>query len=218
MAPIEPPRIDGPTTTRTTIRRHRDRGSYDRSLMFAILDEALVCHVGFVSEHGPLVLPMAHVRIGDSLYLHGALANAMLRTLIEGGDACVTVTLLDGTVLARSAFHHSMNYRCVTVFGSATRVTDHDEIIKVSRALVDHVAPGRSGDMREPSVAEIRKTLFLRLPISEVSAKVRSGGPIDEPEDYGLPVWAGAVPLVLTRGKPVADDGVDIPLPDYLAS
>lgn len=218
MASSESSDNDVASTARTTLRRHRERGSYDRDLVNTILDEALICHVGFQAEHGLVVLPMAHVRLGDHLYLHGALGNAMLRSLVEGGDACATVTLLDGLVLARSAFHHSMNYRCVTVFGSASRVTDHDEMVEASLALVDHVAPGRSGDVREPSSSEIRQTLFLRLPVSEVSAKVRAGGPVDNPEDHRLPVWAGAIPIAHTRGTPEADEGVEIDLPDYLAT
>jgi nitroimidazol reductase NimA-like FMN-containing flavoprotein (pyridoxamine 5'-phosphate oxidase superfamily) len=180
-----------------------------------VLDEALVCHVGFVTEHGPIVLPMTYVRIGDDLYLHGAGGNDMLRHLADGADLCVTVTLLDGLVFARSAFHHSMNYRCVVLFGQAERVTDPAEMLAVSAGLLDHLAPGRSLDARAPSATELRATLIVRVPIFEGSAKVRTGGPIEDPEDLQLPVWAGQLPLALAARSPVPDsqmaEGSEVP-------
>ena len=185
----------------------------------AVLDEGLVCHVGFVGDHGPVVLPMTYVRIDDRLYLHGAAGNDMLRHLADEADVCVTVTLLDGLVLARSAFHHSMNYRCVVLFGKAARVTDHLEMLAVSAGLLDHLAAGRSLDARPPTPAELRSTLIVRIPISEGSAKVRSGGPLDEAEDLALPVWAGEIPISLVARTPIPDAGMTTPmaLPSYLA-
>ena len=194
-----------PTTDRTTLRRKRERGARNAPLVDAVLDEALVCHVGFVAEHGPVVLPMTFVRVGDVVYLHGAAGNDMLRHLADGVDVCVTVTLLDGLVFARSAFHHSMNYRSVVLYGRAVRVTDAKELQTMAAALLDHLAPGRSADARPPTDAELRATLVLRLPVSEGSAKVRTGGPIDDAEDLDLPVWAGEVPLRLVRQAPVPD-------------
>jgi nitroimidazol reductase NimA-like FMN-containing flavoprotein (pyridoxamine 5'-phosphate oxidase superfamily) len=201
------------TTDRTTLRRHRERGSYDRELVHAILDEALVAHVGFTSEHGPVVLPMVHARIGDDLYLHGARANALLGALKGGVPTCATVTIVDGLVLARSAFHHSMNFRCATVFGVATEVTDPAEVRHASTALVDHLVPGRGELVRAPDDGEVRRTLFVRLPIDEVSAKVRTGGPADDEADLALDVWAGHLPLTTTAGTPMADVGVSVPWP-----
>jgi nitroimidazol reductase NimA-like FMN-containing flavoprotein (pyridoxamine 5'-phosphate oxidase superfamily) len=203
-----------PDTARSTLRRKRERGSQDRARIHAILDEALVCHVGFVTDHGPVVLPMAYVRIDDCLYIHGAAGNDMLRHLAGGTDVCVTVTLLDGLVFARSAFHHSMNYRCVVLFGTAARVTDHDEMRAVAAGLLDHLAPGRSADARAPSHDELRATTIIRLPITEGSAKARKGGPIEEPEDLDRPVWAGELPVELRARIPVPDggrEGMDVP-------
>lgn len=203
-------------TARTTLRRKAERGSHDRALVDAILDEGLLCHVGFSVGGSPYVLPTTYGRLGDELYLHGAVGNAMLRALADGAEACITVTLLDGLVLARSAKHHSMNYRSVVLFGRGRKVTDPDEKHRAVLRIVDHLAPGRAGDCRPPSEAELTATLVLAFPITEGSAKVRTGGPIDEPEDLGLPVWAGQLPLPLTTGTPVADHGVDGPVPSYL--
>src|SRR5207302_5005757 len=160
-------------------------------LIHDVLDEGLVCHVGFTGDHGPVVLPMTYVRIDDLLYLHGAAGNDMLRRLARPAEVCVTVTLLDGLVFARSAFHHSMNYRSVVLFGRAERVTDAAEMRTASAALLDHLASGRSQHARPPSDAELRTTLFIRLSIREGSAKVRSGGPLEETGDLELPIWAG---------------------------
>jgi nitroimidazol reductase NimA-like FMN-containing flavoprotein (pyridoxamine 5'-phosphate oxidase superfamily) len=194
-----------PTTERTTLRRKRERGVSERVALDAVLDEALVAHVGVVAEHGPVVLPMTYARIDDVLYLHGAAGNALLRAVTTGADLCVTVTLLDGLVLARSAFHHSMNYRCAVLYGAATRVTDPDELRLASAALVDHLVPGRSAQARPPTDEELRATLVVRLPIVEASVKMRTGGPIDDEDDLALDVWAGVVPTTLTRGEPQAD-------------
>jgi len=203
---------------RTTVRRLPKRGAYDRETIEAILDEALICHVGFVVDGQPMVIPTIHARIDDSLYFHGSVASRMLRSLEQGVPACVTVTLLDGLVLARSAFHHSMNYRSVVVLGTATLVVDREEKLRVLEALVEHVMKGRSADARPPSDAELNATMVLRLPISEASAKIRTGPPIDDEEDYALPVWAGVLPLQLTPLEPVADPRLkaDIELPQYL--
>ena len=202
-------------TPRTTLRRHRERGSYDRTTVHAILDEALVAHVGAAGPDGPVVLPMAHVRIDEVLYLHGARANALLTSLVVGSPVCVTVTLLDGLVFARSAFHHSMNYRCVTVFGEAEVITDPDEVRRASLALVDHLAAGRGESVRVPSDAELRRTLFVRIPLDACSAKVRHGGPADEPTDLDQPVWAGELPLSLVAGPPIPDAGVTADWPHH---
>jgi uncharacterized protein len=206
-------------TDRTTLRRQRDRGSHQRAVIDAVLDEGLLCHVGFTSGGSPFVVPMAYARVGDALYLHGAAANRTLRALAGGTEACVTVTLLDGLVLARSAFHHSMNYRCVMLFGQASRVVDEDEQRVASAALLDHMAPGRSADARRPTPVELKSTIILRFPITEASAKVRTGPPLDEPQDMALATWAGVVPVQLVAGVPVADPSLPpgIPVPAYAA-
>lgn len=205
-------------TSRTTVQRLPKRAVYDREAIHAIIDEALLCHVGFVVDGQPFVIPTIHTRIGDALYFHGSAASRMLRTLRNGVDACVTITLLDGLVLARSAFHHSMNYRSVVVFGKATAVTEDEEKLRVLDALVEHVCRGRSAEARKPNESELKQTMVLRLPIEEASAKVRTGPPVDDEEDYALPVWAGVLPLRLTPSAPLADDRSSAPLPDYVAN
>jgi uncharacterized protein len=192
-------------TDRTRLRRKADRGRHDRDTVDAILDEALVCHVGFAVDGRTWVVPTAHVRVDDDLYLHGASGNFALRTLASGVDVCVTVTLLDGLVLARSAFHHSMNYRSVLLFGRADPVVETAEKERALLALVEHMQPGRTGDTRLPTAEELRATLVVRLPISEGSAKVRTGPPIDDPADLALDHWAGVIPLALVRGEPEPD-------------
>jgi hypothetical protein len=182
-----------------------DRGHYDKNTIRSILDEGLVCHVGFAESGNPVVLPTAYARSGDLVYLHGAVGNAALRSLATGAPACVTVTLVDGLVLARSAFHHSLNYRSVVIFGRPTEVTDVEEKRKAVMAIVEHIVRGRAADTRPPTDAELRATRVVSMAISEASAKVRAGGPNDDPEDMGLPVWAGHVPLRLVSGDPVAD-------------
>lgn len=192
-------------TERTRVRRLANRASYDLETIHSILDEALICHVGFAVEGKPVVIPTIHWREGNQLYFHGSVASRMLRNLRDGVDACVTVTLLDGLVLARSAFHHSMNYRSVVVFGKAREVSDREEKLRALTALVEHVVPGRSPIVRAPNESELRQTLVLALPIEEASAKIRTGGPVDDEDDYALPVWAGVVPLTLVKGEPVED-------------
>lgn len=203
-------------TERTRVRRLPKRGVYDRETIYAILDEALVCHVGFTVDGSPVVIPTIHWRDGDMLYVHGSAASRMLRSLRDGVEACVTVTLLDGIVLARSAFHHSMNYRSAVVFGTARLVDDQDEKIRALEALVEHVVRGRSAEIRSPNELELRQTLVLALPIEEASAKIRTGGPVDDEEDYALPVWAGVLPLTLTPGAPIADRDVTTDVPEYV--
>jgi nitroimidazol reductase NimA-like FMN-containing flavoprotein (pyridoxamine 5'-phosphate oxidase superfamily) len=188
------------------VRRRADRGSVDRALAYSILDEAYVAHVGFVIEGAPRVLPMTFGRVGDSLYLHGAVGNAMLRAS-AGAEVCVTFTVLDGLVLARSAMHHSMNYRCVVLYGRAERVDGEAEKRRAFDAVVEHSVSGRSAVARPANDLELRKTLVLRVPVDEASVKVRAAGPVDDPEDLGLPVWAGVIPVWLERGEPVADPG-----------
>lgn len=205
-------------TERTRVRRLPKRGQYDAPTIHAILDEALICHVGFVVDGAPVVIPTIHWRDGDTLYFHGSAASRMLRSLKNGVDACVTVTLLDGLVLARSAFHHSMNYRSVVVFGKAREVIDDDERIRALEALVEHVVRGRSKHIREPNDKELRQTLVLALPLEEASAKIRTGGPVDDEEDYALPMWAGVLPLRLTPSEPIADAGVTAEVPEYVKS
>ena len=208
-----------PPTDRTRVRRKAERGRYDAATIRSILDEALVCHVGFAVDGRPWVVPTAFVVVDDHLYLHGAAGNFALRSLAAGtSDACVTVTLLDGLVLARSAFHHSMNYRSVVVFGRAEAVTDPDVKRRVLAALVDHMVPGRSADTRPPTDAELRSTLVVRVPLDEASAKVRTGPPIDDDRDLDLPHWAGEVPLSLVRREPLADAATAVAVPAYLSN
>jgi len=198
-------------TDRTTVRRLADRGSFDRDLANSMIDEAYLAHVGFVVDGAPKVLPMTYGRDGDVLYLHGAVGNAMLRAS-AGAQVCVTITLLDGLVLARSAFHHSMNYRSVVLLGQAEKVEDDDEKRRAFDVIVDHVLPGRSAAARATSPSELRTTLVLKLAIDEGSAKVRTGGAVDDEEDHDLPVWAGVIPLRLTPGAPEQDAlQVDVP-------
>ncbi|HEX8457409.1 MAG TPA: pyridoxamine 5'-phosphate oxidase family protein [Pyrinomonadaceae bacterium] len=192
-------------TKRTTLKRLPKRGEYGRVEVYRILDEGFVCHVGFVVEGQPFVIPTGYGRCGDRLYIHGAQASRMLRTLRDGVDVCLTVTLVDGMVMARSAFHHSMNYRSVVVFGRAIVVEDKEEKWEALRALTEHLAPGRWAEVRRPNEGEMRATLVLALPLAEASAKVRTGPPVDDEEDYELPVWAGVVPLRMVAGEPVAD-------------
>jgi nitroimidazol reductase NimA-like FMN-containing flavoprotein (pyridoxamine 5'-phosphate oxidase superfamily) len=207
-----------PITPRTQVKRLPQRGSYDRSLVHQILDEGLVCHVGFVVDAQPFVIPTAYGRVGDRLYIHGSPASRMLRTLKESIEVCVTVTLLDGLVLARSAFHHSMNYRSVVIFGKATLIEDATEKLDALRAFTEHVVPGRWSEVRPPTPQELAGTLVLALPLDESSAKVRTGPPKDDEPDYALPVWAGELPLRLSAQTPIADPQLppDIELPAYM--
>jgi len=206
---------DSLKTPRVTVRRHPERGEYDRATIDAILAEGLVAHVGFAVDGHPVVIPTLYGTIGDTLYLHGAVANRMLDTMAGGVPVCVTVTLLDGLVMARSHYSHSANYRSVVILGQAREVTDPDEKGRSFEALVEHVAAGRWEGARQPSDAEARSTRVLAVPITEASAKVRSGPPIDAAEDLGLPVWAGVVPLKMIALSPIdapnLTPGVEVP-------
>lgn len=205
-----------PASERTRLRRRLERGRHDRETIHAILDEALVCHLGFSVDGQPYVIPTTFARVGDFLYVHGSAASRTMRALASGIPACVTVTLLDGLVLARSAFHQSMNYRSVVVLGRAVEVVDIEERRMAFEAIVEHVLPGRWGEVRWPTEQEIRATTVLRLPLDEASAKVRSGGPIDDEEDLALDCWAGVIPLRLTAGEPIAEPdlrpGIALPI------
>jgi len=206
-------------TARTRVKRLPKRASYDRDVINALLDTALVCHVGFAIDGQPYVIPTLQVRIGDRLYVHGSAASRMLGTAAEGTQLAVTVTHLDGIVLARSAFHHSVNYRSVVILGVATLVTAHAEKLAVMKGLIDHVAPGRWDHIRQPNEKELDATSVLSIPIDETSAKLRSGGPIDDEADYALPIWAGEIPLTMTALAPVADSRLDptTPPPTHIA-
>jgi len=207
-----------PPTTRVRVRRLAERGRYDRAAVDAILDEGFVCHMGWAGENGPVVIPTAYCRVGDHLYLHGAPANATLRHASPGVPVCVTVTLVDGLVLARSAFHHSINYRSVVIFGTGTEVTSDEEKRTALAAVVEHIVPGRGADARPPTTSELRATRVVRIPLHEASTKVRTGGPKDDPEDLDLPIWAGQLPLRIVPAAPVADESHPTPMaaPGYL--
>jgi len=207
-------------TERTTLKRLPQRGAYDHETIYGILDEGFICHVGFTFHNQPVVMPMAYGRAENVLYIHGSAASRLLRELANGIPICVTVTLLDGLVLARSAFHHSMNYRSVVLFGTADRVKDTTRKLQALQTISDHIMQGRWADVRTPNEAELRQTVVLELPVVEASAKVRSGPPIDEENDYDLPVWAGELPVSLVGGQPVADPRLisGIELPDYIRS
>lgn len=205
-------------TSRVRVRRVPERGVYDRAVIAAIIDEALICHVGFVHDGHPFVIPTIHARDGDRLYLHGSPGSRMLRELGRGSSVCITVTLLDGIVLARSAFHHSMNYRSVLVLGTAHEVQDRDEQLRALEVISEHVTPGRWAGIRQPNVSELRQTRILRIGLNEASAKIRSGGPKDDEGDLGSPVWGGVLPLQLVARAPLPDDHVpaQIGVPEYL--
>ncbi|HKR01322.1 MAG TPA: pyridoxamine 5'-phosphate oxidase family protein [Pyrinomonadaceae bacterium] len=192
-------------TGRTTLKRLPARGNYEREMIYKILDEGFVCHVGFVVENRPVVIPTGYGRKGETLYLHGSAASRMLKTLREGVDVCVTVTLVDGLVLARSSFHHSMNYRSVVIFGRAEVLEDENEKMEALRSFTDHVMRRRWEEARLPTRNELRATMVLALPLHEASAKIRTGQPIDDEEDYELPVWAGVLPLRLAFGEAIPD-------------
>jgi nitroimidazol reductase NimA-like FMN-containing flavoprotein (pyridoxamine 5'-phosphate oxidase superfamily) len=207
-----------PQTPRTTPNRYGGRMSYDRATAYAIIDEAYTCHLGFTVDGEPRILPTLHVRVGDTLYLHGSTGSRPMLAARdpEGLPVCVSVTHLDGLVLARSQAHHSANYRSAIAFGRARLVADEATKASVLAALVDKVVPGRAGDSRPPTGKELAETAVLALALDEVSVKARVGGPIDEPEDLDLPHWAGVVPMRLQPGRPEPDSGVRVPLPAYL--
>lgn len=214
-------KMDSTTQTeRTTVKRFPARGHYERETIDAILDEGFICHVGFVIESQPFVIPTGYARVGDLVYIHGSSASRMLRNLSQGINVCVTVTLIDGLVLARSAFHHSMNYRSVVILGTAERVSDIGEKNVALEALTEHIVPGRWADVRWPNDLELKATTVLKLAIDEASAKIRTGGPIDDEEDYAMDVWAGVLPLNLESAAPIADERLDpsISPPSYVTT
>jgi uncharacterized protein len=212
------PAEDFSPTARTTLRRLPKRGSFERETVYGILDEGFVCHVGFVVDGQPVVIPTAYGRKGDVLYIHGARASRMQKALAAGADVCVTVTLVDGLVLARSAFHHSINYRSVVVFGRARVVESEEEKNAALEAFTEHIMPGRWEDVRWPNAQELAATTVLCIQLSEASAKVRTGPPIDDEEDYALPVWAGVLPLGVVPGAPAPDPRLpaETPVPGYI--
>lgn len=205
-------------TTRTTSLRKPEKLGYDKKTAYRILDDAYVCHVGYAHEGTPRVLPTAHVRVGDVLYLHGSTGSRALLDARDGGlDVCVTVTLLDGLVYSRSWFHHSVNYRCVVIHGRAEPVVDASERWRALAALVDVFGDGRSAESREPTEKELAQTGMLAVPLVEVSVKVRQGPPVEDPDDADLPFWAGELPLATVAGEPVTDAGVAIQVPSYVS-
>jgi uncharacterized protein len=212
-------RMSAPTQ-RTQVHRHPERGDYDRATIDAILDEALICHVAFNDGDGaPRCLPTIHARVGDTIYLHGSRAARAWKALRGGAEVCIVATIVDGLVMARSAFNHSMNYRSVVVFGTAREVTDPEELHTAARAITSHVAPGREEEARMPTDEEYKQTLLLALPLDEASAKVRTGPPKDDEEDLELPIWAGVLPFVTDPADPVPspDLASDIPVPPSVA-
>jgi nitroimidazol reductase NimA-like FMN-containing flavoprotein (pyridoxamine 5'-phosphate oxidase superfamily) len=208
-----------PPTERTRVVRESNRGAYDRESIYAILDEGYVCHVGFSVDGQPYVIPTLFARIGDAIYFHGSAASRMLRTVSGGISVCITVTLMDGFVLARSVFNHSMNYRSAVALGNATLVEAPEEKLEALHAFTEKILPGRWADARQPNEKELKATSILRLPLTEVSAKIRVGPPEDDAPDYELPIWAGVIPLHLTPGAPIRDERCDpsIPTPAYAA-
>ncbi len=207
-------------TTHTTLKRLPQRGVFDRATVYGILDEAFICHVGFVVDGQPFVIPTSYGRSGDQLFIHGSAASRMLRNLSAGISVCVTVTLVDGLVLARSAFHHSINYRSVVIFGTAQLVEDAAEKLTALAAFTEHVIPGRWAAVRAPSEQELKGTTVLVLPLAEASAKIRRGPPVDDEADLALPVWAGVLPLQMVTGTPLADPQLapGTPVPAHVAS
>jgi uncharacterized protein len=205
-------------TPRTQVKRRSQRGNYDRSVINQILDEGLICHVGFVVDGQPFVIPTAYGRIDDQIYIHGSPMSRMLRSLQQGIEVCITVTLLDGLVLARSAFHHSMNYRSVVIFGTAIVVEKPAEKMTALKAFTEHIIRDRWAEVRPPTATELAGTLVLALSLAEASAKIRTGPPVDDEADYALPVWAGELPLRLIADAPVADprSAEDVAVPEYI--
>lgn len=201
---------------RTRVVREPHRGVYDRDTINQILDEGFICHIGFTVDGQPYVIPTSYGRDGNVLYVHGSAASRMLRNLDKGIPVCVTVTLLDGLVLARSIFNHSMNYRSVVILGTANLVSEPAEKLAALRALSEHILPHRWDDVRQPNEKELKATSVLRIPLEECSAKVRSGPAIDDDEDYSFPTWAGVIPLELKAGAPIRDERCDRELPEYL--
>lgn len=207
------------TTEKTKLKRLPKRGNFERETIYKILDEAFVCHIGFTVDDQPFVIPTSYARVGDQLLIHGSSASRMMRAMAWEKQICVTVTLIDGLVLARSAFHHSINYRSVVIFGKAQVVSDEAQKINALRHFTEHLIPNRWEDIRPPSVNELQATLVLSLPLTEASAKVRTGAPVDDKEDYQMNVWAGIIPLEFSAKKPIADAKLknDIKMPRYVS-
>lgn len=203
---------------RNTVRRQASRGKYDRETVFAILDEAFLCHIGFSIEGQPFVIPTLYARDGETIFVHGSSISRMLENISEGVPVCVTVTITDGIVLARSAFHHSMNYRSVTAFGTGALVEDEDEKVRALELISENVLPGRWADSRGPTKKELDVTSVIAIRIEDAAAKIREGDPKDDKRDYELPIWAGVVPIVQIPREPIADallpEGIDVP--DYI--
>ncbi len=212
--------VGEPRSERVRLRRKRERGSYERETIDAILDEGLIAHLGIVEDGRPIVIPTLHARDGDVVYCHGSSASRTLRALAAGAPVCLTVSLIDGLVLARSAMHHSANYRSAMLFGAARVVTDDAERLHGFETVVERIVPGRWSEVRPPTKNEIKATMLLALPIDEASAKVRTGPPLDDEEDYESSAWAGVIPLSLRAGEPLADPRLreGIPLPAHLAA
>ena len=200
------------------VRRHPERGHYDRETIEAILDSEFVGTLAFVDEAQPFALPMLYVRQGDEIFLHGSPGSRLVQTLAKGMRLCFTVTHVDGLVLARSVFHHSVNFRSVAILGEGRAVRERDAKLEAMQALVEHIIPGRTAEARGPNDTELRTTEIVALSISEASAKVRTGGPVDDGPDLELPVWAGHVPLRVVAGTPIPDDGCALPVPGYVSA
>jgi len=208
------------TTEKTKLKRLPKRGNFERETVYQILDEGFVCHIGFTVDEQPFAIPTGYARIEDNLFIHGSAASRMMRAMAWEKEVCVTVTLVDGLVLARSAFHHSMNYRSVVIFGKAKVVGDEAEKFNALKAFTEHIVPNRWTEIRPPTANELKATTVLSLPITEASAKIRAGNPVDDEEDYAMNVWAGVIPLKMWAGKPIADDKLNdgISIPSYVSN
>ena len=202
-------------TERTRVRRISDRGHYDQDTIYPIIDEAMICHVGFIQNNNPVVIPTIHARLGNTLYINGSGASRMLKVITNQNNICVTISLIDGIVLARSAFHHSMNYRSVVIFGSGRKIDDPEEKLNALKAVSEHLIPERWDDVRQPNQKELDATTVIAISLEEASAKVRTGPPSDDEDDYKLSVWAGVLPITLIKEElipdPVLPDKIDIP-------
>ncbi|HJZ48956.1 MAG TPA: pyridoxamine 5'-phosphate oxidase family protein [Roseiflexaceae bacterium] len=207
-----------PKTSRNKVKRLPERGHYDAATIYPIIDAALICHVGFVLDGQPFIIPTLHARRGDTILLHGAKGNRLLRHIQSGGEVCISVTLMDGIVLARSVFHHSINYRSAVLFGKGAVIADDQARLQALEAFTERLIPGRWRDVRQPNEVELKQTTIVAVPIESASAKIRNGPPKDEAEDYDLPVWAGVLPLQHAAGMPIADPQLKpgVELPDYI--
>lgn len=209
-----------PITEKTTISRTAKRGTYDSATIFEILDEGLFCQIAYVQDDSPMMIPTGYCRIGDKLYIHGSVGSHFLRALSDGRTVCLSVSLIDGLVLARSAFHHSVNYRSVVIFAKPTIVTDEDERWEVVKQITEHIIPARWEEIRKPNKSEMQKTMILSFPIEEASAKIRIGDPSDDEEDYNLSVWAGILPLKIQPQMPITDPKMkhNTSIPSYVST